>query len=166
MKESLEIYDNFLDQRNFENIKNTILGENFPWFFNTFINSPEENNEYFQFTHLFFIKTMVMSNFYNVLMPLFDKMDIQSLVKCKANLNVKQNQNKIYGMHKDLENFSFNSKTAIFYLNENNGYTKLEDGTKIYPKENRLIVFDNETMHSGSSCTDKKARYVININYL
>ena len=37
---------------------------------------------------------------------------------------------------------------------------------KIESIENRLVVFDSKTMHSGSTTNDSKARFVINLNYI
>jgi Rps23 Pro-64 3,4-dihydroxylase Tpa1-like proline 4-hydroxylase len=60
----------------------------------------------------------------------------------------------------------FNNTTAIFYLNNNNGYTIFEDGSKVDSVENRLVVFNSNVMHSGVSQTDSKVRCVINLNYI
>jgi hypothetical protein len=66
-------------------------------------------------------------------------------------------------MHTDLE---LNQRTAIFYLNTNNGYTLFEDGTKVDSIENTLLIFHGHRKHSGVSCTDQKRRIVLNINYI
>ena len=52
-----------------------------------------------------------------------------------------------------------------FILNTCNGYTKLEDGTKVFSVENRALFFDSYTPHCSTSCTDKLYRSNININY-
>ena len=56
-------------------------------------------------------------------------------------------------------------KSAVFYLNSNNGYTLFEDGTKVESVAGRLLVFDPHMAHTGSSSTDTKNRVVINFNY-
>ena len=38
-------------------------------------------------------------------------------------------------------------KRDIYYINTNNGYTKLEDGTKVMSVANRLLLFDGSTSH-------------------
>ena len=58
-----------------------------------------------------------------------------------------------------------NPKTAIFYINTNNGYTLFEDGTKVESVENRICIFPYYMKHTGTTCTDKNQRVVININY-
>jgi len=57
-----------------------------------------------------------------------------------------------------------NYKTAIFYLNKNNGYTVFKD-KKIKSEENTLVDFDGQTLHKGISATDNK-KVIININYI
>ena len=57
-------------------------------------------------------------------------------------------------------------KTCVFYLNTNDGYTMFKDGTKVESVENRLVLFDSQTQHCGTSCTDKRKRVVLNINYV
>ena len=58
------------------------------------------------------------------------------------------------------------TKSAIFYINTNNGYTKYEDGNKVASVENRLVIAPNNLMHTNVSQTDIKNRVVINLNYL
>ena len=33
-------------------------------------------------------------------------------------------------------------------------------------EENKIVTFDSDIEHTGSSCTNKKRRIVINFNYL
>ena len=57
-------------------------------------------------------------------------------------------------------------KTSVFYLNDNNGYTKFENGEVIESKANRAVIFDSPELHTGSTPTDEYARYVINLNWV
>ena len=59
-----------------------------------------------------------------------------------------------------------NQKTAIFYINSNNGYTVFKDNSKVISRENRLCLFNGHIEHAGVSCTDARRRIVLNINYL
>ena len=60
----------------------------------------------------------------------------------------------------------WNHKTAIFYINSNNGFTVLENDTKIESIENRLLLFNGSKKHHSTSCTNSGARININFNYL
>ena len=51
------------------------------------------------------------------------------------------------------------------YLDNSNGYTKFKNGKKIKSEENKYVEFDSSLKHTGTSCTDKKRRVVINFNY-
>ena len=61
--------------------------------------------------------------------------------------------------------------SAIYFVNSNDGYTyfKPQDDKsliKVESKKNRLVVFPNGLLHSGTTCTDEGVRVVINFNYL
>ena len=65
-------------------------------------------------------------------------------------------------MHVD---YPFPHRNAVFSINTCDGYTKLEDGTKVESVANRMVTFPGNIEHRGTSCTDKKIRVVINFNY-
>ena len=54
----------------------------------------------------------------------------------------------------------------IFHINNNNGYTILEDGTKIESIANRAVFLDTSKPHQSTTCTDQDIRLNININYV
>ena len=57
-------------------------------------------------------------------------------------------------------------KTAIFYINSNNGYTEFEEtGEKVLSVANRVCIFDNGLQHAGVTTTDTINRVVVNVNY-
>ena len=55
--------------------------------------------------------------------------------------------------------------TAVFYVNTNNGYTIFESGEKVSSVENRMVIFDSNILHTGTTCTDERVRCVLNFNY-
>ena len=70
------------------------------------------------------------------------------------------------------ENYVYNRRIIdykhcglIFYLNTNNGFTILDDGTKIESVENRALFFDPSKRHCSTTCTDSIFRSIIIINY-
>ena len=65
-------------------------------------------------------------------------------------------------MHVD---YPYSHKAAIFYINTCDGYTKLEDGTKIDSVANRMLLFDASKPHTPSDCTNQSVRVNINFNY-
>ena len=67
-----------------------------------------------------------------------------------------------WGFHTDFNN---NEITAIYYINDNDGYTLFEDGTKVESVANRFVRFPCTTRHTGTTCTDTDRRLLINFNY-
>tara|TARA_R100000655_G_scaffold74576_1_gene113440 strand:- start:681 stop:1289 length:609 start_codon:yes stop_codon:yes gene_type:complete len=59
-----------------------------------------------------------------------------------------------------------NLRTAILYLNSNNGGTKFEEcGTFVESKRNRLVHFPITLRHAGVCQTNKKLRFLLNMAY-
>lgn len=103
------------------------------------------------------------SDFYSMVEPLLGKMNVRSLIRMKANLVTIGNEIEEHGFHTDVE-FA-DAKTAVYYVNSNNGYTRFKDGTVVESVANRLVAFPASMEHTGTNCTDSKTRVVININY-
>ena len=167
--EQIKIVDNFLEYDQFKIIQNILLSTYFPWFYNNYVIEPGYNNcsEHYQFIHPFYRSGFVESNFYHDLSPIIDNLDYYSMIKCKANLLTKAKNNIEHGYHIDLSDLKdyHKSKTSIFYINTNNGYTKFEDGSIVKSVENRIVTFDSRVRHTGSTCTDESIRVVVNFNY-
>lgn len=163
----VKIYDDFLDKEEFNKINSTIMSEYFPWYFNkykVFEDEIDPSQKNFQFTHTFYNNFSIQSSFYENIFLLIYKMQVSSLIKIKSNLTIKWNSIEEFEPHVD--NLIPNSRTAIFYLNNNNGYTKfLNSNKKIESIANRLVTFPNDTIHCGTTHTDTKYRALININY-
>ena len=161
----MNTYKNFLNKKEFKELETRIMGDSMPWYYNDAVIS--EDDDYFQLVYGFVLPGGQI-NCENFMMdyfkPFMKKLNIKKFFKLKANLLTRTNKIIEPGMHIDDETHR-KGKTAIFYLNTCNGYTKLKDGTKIQSEKNKLIEFDCNIEHTGSSCTDKKRRVVINLNY-
>ena len=81
--------------------------------------------------------------------------------RVKANLTLKTSTPEKSLFHSDYKDM----KTAIFYINTNNGYTEFKNGVIVNSVANRLCNFDSNLEHQGVTCTDEKRRVVINFNY-
>ena len=157
---NIKIIDDFLKIDEFNNLKNIFLSDDFDWCFNSYINTKEDKDK-FQFTHFFFENTTVYSRHLHLLKPILKKLNCKALIRAKLNLTTQTDKQIIYGYHNDFDN----NKTAIMYFNTTNGKTYFKDYNSVDCVENRLIKFDSNLKHSGSSCTDKLRRVVLNINY-
>jgi hypothetical protein len=159
-----EVLNNFLEEKEFNLIKSTLLRSNFPWYYNNEVVYNDKNN--FQFTHIFFIDHSIVSNMFNLIKPLINKINPISLVRIKANLTTKTDTIVEHGCHVDYDiQKTDKMKTSIFYINSNNGYTRFKNKKMIKSKENRLLSFNTDMEHTGSTCTDENVRVVINLNY-
>ena len=159
----VKIIDNLLDKDAFTSLQSFILGDDFAWHFNEYVDYENEKDK-FQFTHSFYKYNQPYSVHYDLVNPILDTFDLFAIVRIKANLLTKTPKIVVNNYHVDHDKKNWN--TSIFYLNTNNGYTEFKDGTIINSVANRLITFPSEMAHRGTSCTDEKSRVVINFNWM
>ena len=67
--------------------------------------------------------------------------------------------------HAPHQDFSFNNKSALYYINTNDGYTQIGD-IKVDSIKNRMVVFDGSREHYSTNCTNTQVRVTINFNFL
>jgi hypothetical protein len=162
-----EIIDNFLDKSSFNNLKEAMLSNDFPWYYNDgVVNLGDTRLNQYQFTHTFYKDHFPFSQFFEAINPIIKKINPVALIRVKANLNTRTEEIFEHGYHADYINPPSNQRTAVFYLNTNNGFTIFEDGTKIESVENRLVSFKTPLLHTGTTCTDVNRRVLINFNYI
>ena len=154
----MKVIDNFLDQDSFNHFKNIITGQYFPWYFNNQKVLDDNHLDNYQFVNTF--------KDGNTAMPLLDvfkeKLNVSNFLRAKLNCTTRTNKIFEFKSHRDLD---VNCLISIFYINSNNGYTKFENGQKIESIENRLITFDNNLKHNGTTSTNSQTRIVLNLCY-
>jgi len=168
---NVNIKDSLLPEDTFSRIANTIMSGEFPWFYTPSVTMQEKATLMdYQFFHPVYIQDQIVSNYFQLLGPLFEAINAFSIFGCKVNCNPYSGDTiHEHGMHQDVRDLpnGLRINTAVFYLNTNNGYTLVKStNEKIESVANRLVTFDSEEYHTGSTTTDKKARYVVNINYI
>lgn len=164
MNQNIRVVDNFLPKEEFDQLQSVMTSAFFPWYFTPYVvyNSDLHNPDLSQFTHqLFTGRDGTDSAGYKFIKPIIKKLNAKAICRIKANLLVKTEKIREHAFHTDF----YNNRTAIYYVNTNDGYTKFADGQKIDSVENRLIEFDSNLKHLGSTCTNQKCRIIININY-
>ena len=163
---SVQIIDNFLPEEHFRPLQQLLMSFDFDWYYNDFIlyrEGAKSPNHEFQFIHNFYKPLVgVCSPHFNKLSSCFEALGAKTLVRVKANLGPKAEKPKTPEMHIDS---TLDCKTAVFYINTNNGFTSLNEGSIVKSKENRMAIFDSNTLHTGTTCTDSKVRVLINFNY-
>ena len=168
---SAVIYDNYLPKTYFKKLQKWFFSSEPNWKYNQHKVKDTESTDSFQFVHMFYAPYMpkkgwpVIEDKVNLLETLLYTLNPYIVIKIKANLTPRTAVPDKTDFHIDLGDF-LGQKTAIFYLNTNNGYTEFEDGTIVESVANRICVFDGSERHRGVSCTDEKMRVVINLNYI
>jgi len=171
-----EVIDDFLDKESFDKIKHEMLNNAspFPWFYKDRVVSDNLDDKFsVQFVHVLYEFNAPGSPYYNLIVPLLEKIDPLAIIRIKANLTTATSEPVEYGWHKDFAEgqsaYDNYGRSAVFYINDTNGPTVLEiDGERIEveSKANRFVSFDPSLLHTGISATDAKARVLINLNYI
>ena len=163
----MEVIDDFLPSYQFKQLQSIILSWEFPWHFEEGIVGP--NDGQYQLTHVIFNIRYggVHSEYYSLFDVVQQKLGVKRLDRIKLNLNPKTVFHRKGGYHCDnnLRDTYQHTKTAVLYLNTNNGWTEFKKGGKVKSVANRMVIFDSNIEHQGVTCTDKKRRVVINFNY-
>ena len=163
----VEIIDNALGDIDLDYICNRVESCRFPWYWSSVLGDDRfsANSLYnYQLGHILFSDGNVASNDFNILLPLIEMLNIKTIHRIKINANLMTSTIIEHGYHVD--NGNLNSKTSIFYVNTNNGYTKFKETNQtVLSVRNRLITFDTHLSHTGTTCTDQPRRIVINLNY-
>lgn len=156
------VKDNIIKEKDADYIESVFTNFNFPYYLNSIV-FPQDKKDY-QMTHIFFDENRITSDYFNILNPILNYLKPKALVRIKTNLIHKSEKLNIHGYHIDY-NYK-NLKTAVYYVNTNNGFTIFKkNNKKVNSKKNRIVMFDCNKEHSGTNCTDKPFRIAINFNY-
>ena len=159
-----KVIDNFLTEEKFLKVKNSILNSEFSWNLTPWVSNLQENlkiTSSYYFTHLFYSGLYVDQNCH-IFVDILNQLEVKSLIRIKANLYPSTDNIEYQSEHID---YDYPHKGAIFYLNTNDGFTTLEDGTKIESIQNRLLLFDPSKPHNSTTCTNDKCRVNVNFNF-
>ena len=167
----MEILDKYLPFRLWDEVYGSFLGNNFPWYYYPFVTDSTEETQAdrFQFVHIIsdLNKGYISSTAEDVVKIFNDRLNAYAILRIKANLTTYQDPPYVPPYHTDLVgDLKDITKTAIYYLNDTNGGTELEDGTLIEGKGNRLVILPGNVKHRGIGQTDVSSRCVINFNYV
>jgi len=157
----MKVINNCLSKEELINFQKLTMNYTFPWFMTWGVSNANDKN--YQFTHTFYNDYEIKSSYFNLLNPILKILNPISIIKIKANLLIKENEIIKHGYHVDT--YSKNAKTAIFYVNTNNGFTEFKNKNISKSEENKLIIFNSQLEHTGTTCTDEFFRTVINFNY-
>ena len=157
----MQIIDNFLPKEEFKSIESLLLGEQFYWFYKEGMTYKDDG--LFFMVHMFY-EPEVGSNseHLNMWNTFMNKVEAKKCMRIKANLTFKTPTIEPRPLHYD---FSV-GKTAVFYINTNNGYTEFKNGVKVHSVANRVCIFDSNLEHRGTTHSEGgHQRVVVNFNY-
>jgi len=158
------VIDNFLPPEVFGTYS-FLLSGNCPMFYSSCVSS-EQDNKNFYLTHLFYDNDVPTSDyFHNFVGPLINhsEIDIKALIRAKAGFYPRGDKIVENGLHTDR---THPHKNIVFYVNTCDGFTRLEDGTKIDSVANRALLLDDGLIkHNSTNTTNVHLRCTIAVNY-
>lgn len=180
----IEVIDNFLDKAIFDDMKEIIMGQHFPWYYFDqpvsnyaewdYDKDPQEiEKESKRVRGSFFMVHSLYDNqrmqpykdktVFNILNPITSKLKVKELIRAKVNSYPNQDKFVEHTGHIDTD---YTHKGCLLAFNTCNGYTKFKDGdTKVDSVENRAILFDPSKLHTSTNTTNAPRRVNLNINY-
>ena len=156
----MNIYKNFIDKKECDKIKEVFLSNTFPWYYIS--KKVEFTNDTSFLSHTFFKDGKVSSSDISLIKSIIEKLKIKKLINVRANLTLDGKFKCSWHVDKFTHNLKY--KTAIYYVNTNNGYTEFKE-QKVKCEKNKIVIFDANKKHRGIGQTDTKTRMVINFNY-
>ena len=169
----IEIYDNLLEIDHIKRISDTVLSQQFPWYYlpkttsivddmPTLSHSFESSGE----------NGITRSQFFTIPSTLLDLFsvstgyDINEIIRIRANLVLPTHNSKMTAPHVDLDD---KHHVILYYVNDVDGNTVLlnEDGSirkEVEPKAGRFVLFDGSIKHCVRMPTS--TRVVFNYNVI
>jgi len=174
--------DDFLPKYTFNRLQNFVLGIDFPWHWSDFDYNPQDPTitkvdtkdvGTFMLHNVLLTPKGPTSDMYRNFFPITDALHEHNVpigepLKWKLNLYTNQNKVKYLAKHTDFyetTNNNFEYITGILCFTSDNGASIIGD-KEFETKENRLILFDGNLVHSAFTQTDKDRRVIMNINYM
>ena len=152
------IVDDFLPVGDYQKLVNELLSGDFDWYHN----HDAESDFLHYFNHIFYTNYGFSSKYANKLNGFISQINPAALIHVRANLFSKDTKVKEFA---PCVNFQFKHKCLLYFINSNDGYTKLSDGTKLYSKDNRAVFFDVDAPFIDTTCTDDVFRMTMTLHY-
>ena len=159
ISENLKIIPNHLKYYTFTELKDTIADKNFRWYFSQSDGEPEQYSNLLYYDHEF--SEDVTPKLKRNLATLCSQLGAIAVLRINVNSTPRNAPEQTW--HVDWE-LTTPSKTCVFYLNDNDGYTEFKD-SKIDSVANTAVIFDTNIEHRGVPPTNVDRRLVLNINY-
>lgn len=190
----IEIVDNFLTNKYFLNLKNIVLSDAVQWQLQLPLTeyggmlSPEAIYEKelmgcMTWNHTVYYQNNIHSILFHTFAGFYgsiqEKYNIGNIIKSRLDLTTFNPQQYKHVNHIDINNqenvttllyFTTSSAPTVLYNTQvnyndinNRKYTEIKK--IIYPKENRLLIFNGKYLHSGYSPHEENIRVLLNTNF-
>ena len=185
-----KVIDNYLTKSYHKDLLDNMSGNSFPWYYESNLSyekskAGKENIFEFGFNHTFWDNQDGLRDTFYALFwkPALHKMQdtLNSNLILRSRGDMTMYANKVYE-HAPHVDFGFPHFSAVYYLNDSDGdtifYNKktldqdsiknisdLKETKRVSPKANRLVIFDGDIIHTGSSPNKHKNRIIINSNF-
>ena len=183
----MQIIDDFIPKTYQEQIKKTLLGPGFPWYYTPDVTFGSLANTHAPaLAHLYRDRKETVSSFYNMVAPLaFTGSDIagfayKDVVQCRSFLQFPlKNQTHVDNLHIDL---TYDHLVVLYYVVDSDGDTivvnKKRQGSveefdcraddyeviqRITPKQGRAVIFNGKYYHTAEQPREH-VRCIINFN--
>ena len=182
----IKVFDDFLTKSYHEQILDMMSGDNFPWYYydNISVEGSNNLNEY-GFSHMFCEKETGQRNstqswfLKSALLQIMDVAGCNTIIRSRGDMTTHTGKKFTHHPHID---YNFPHTASIYYVNDSDGDTifynqrasnineikdyDLKEYKRVTPKANRLIIFEGNIVHTGSSPINFKNRILINSNFL
>lgn len=161
---SYKVVDNFLSDEEFEEY-NILLDGSVSMRYNPQVsNEHKTRDDGFYFYHSLYNLAMPESDLYETLCyPLLNKLNYVTPLSARVNWFPQSSEIYEHGIHVDT---NLKHKVLLFYVNDNNGYTRVAKDITVESKANRALILDGNIPHNSTTATDVHLRCNINLNVL
>lgn len=178
---NIKIIDNFLDLNYFKFLKSEVESASHPWYFQNKLSlSSDISNRDFGFNFWIFrdngfTDTNISKFFSGLILKMLSEAECKNILRSRLDMTLKSGDTfHKYSPHVDYE---IPHVTGIFYFTDSDGETLIFDkkyyekktelkvSKKIIPRENRLLLFDGEYLHTGHSPVNYERRILLNCNF-
>ena len=123
----MRVIERALETSKFKNIYNIITNTEFPWYYN---DSSVDDDKISYMSHLFVKFGKPNSDFFYLIEDVLKILKPIELLHIRANLIINKNKVCKTPWHNDFHKADPRHRTAILYLNTNNGYTEFRGNIK------------------------------------
>ena len=176
---SLQIIDNFLDQKEFDQMTKILLGAKFPWFYGEYVSLDPKDADAIKdplaketcgFHHVAFDREWSVKSFsYDYLLPLFEKIETvfgytkNHMIRARLGLKFQKPGFTSENYNLPHVDYYYPHDTFLFYLHDTDGDTRIFDQWHTY---NNAAIMDLPTTFTTQSRVSPKANRLGLINGL